>query len=177
MKRVETGPDRLLFLLPILVFVMGLFFLYSASWREGMTVNHNLLVVRQIFWMTLACLVTYALQRIHYQRLNEIVWPFYGLVIVLLVLVLFAPSRLGAHRWFQIGFFNLQPSEFAKIAVILAVASCLKNRRFQTAPTWQRLLPFVLCAVPLALILKARGKRSGCRRGEERSCPDTRLET
>jgi rod shape determining protein RodA len=63
-----------------------------------------------------------------YSRVQPFVWWFYGLANVLLLLVAFlGDERLGAQRWLEIGSFSFQPSEFAKLAVILALADYLKR--------------------------------------------------
>lgn len=71
----------------------------------------------------------------------------------MLVAVLFTPSIKGAHSWFNLGFMSIQPSEFAKIFVIIVFAKFLSDRQGQLK-TFRQMLPcFVLVAVPVLLIL------------------------
>ena len=62
----------------------------------------------------------FVFSKFYYRGLINFVYPFYALVIISLVLVLFlGGARLGAQRWIKLWWFNFQPSEFAKLAVIL----------------------------------------------------------
>jgi rod shape determining protein RodA len=75
--------------------------------------------------------------------------------ILLLVAVLAAGEvRFGARRWFQIGSLLVQPSEFAKIALILLLARILSNRRTDWTRFGSLTLPVVLALVPTALVIK-----------------------
>lgn len=150
--RSEAPRDNVLLFLPVLILSIGLFFIYSASWREGRPLDESL-VVRQFLWMAIALIVTFLSFRVHYRRFMDVAWALYGASIVLLVVVLFMPARLGARRWIDLGFFNFQPSELAKLAVILVLAAYFKEHRFegQKHRLW---LPFAITALPFLLILK-----------------------
>ncbi len=93
----------------------------------------------------------------HFHLLGRIAYALYGLTIFLLLGVLFAPDVNGTntHRWFTIplgGGIQLQPSELAKIAFVLAMAWYLRYRKsVRTLPGL--LIPFALALVPFALIL------------------------
>jgi rod shape determining protein RodA len=99
--------------------------------------------------LVLALLIT----RINYQNLLRFHWYLYGANIVMLVAVMvLGSSAKGAQRWIYIGPFNFQPSEFAKIALIITLAAVLQQRQvkylsefvktlFITIPPW--LLVFI----------------------------------
>ena len=77
----------------------------------------------QLAWIAVAFVACVILVRIPTQTLELLAWPIYGVVVFLLVAVLVAGTTVkGATRWLDLGFFNLQPSELAKVAMILAVA-------------------------------------------------------
>ena len=88
-----------------------------------------------------------------YRKLYRLVPVIYGINAILLLIVKFAgTSALGAQRWIQIGPFTLQPSEFAKLIMIICLARLLSNNKsgFQT---WKSLLPVAaLMALPTLLI-------------------------
>ncbi|MEN9214005.1 MAG: rod shape-determining protein RodA [Gloeomargarita sp. DG02_4_bins_56] len=74
--------------------------------------------------------VALVLARWPYGWLRQWHWVVYGLANALLVAVMFVgTSALGAERWIAIGGFHLQPSEFAKVAVILTLAAVLEQSR------------------------------------------------
>jgi len=87
----------------------------------------------------------------HYRRL---LIPIYVSTVVLLVAVLFFPPHQGASRWIPIGPFQFQPSEFAKVALVVVLAAFLaaeSERRLK----WRRLgLALLLTAIPGYLIFR-----------------------
>jgi rod shape determining protein RodA len=82
-------------------------------------------------------------------------WPFYFLALGLLVAVFFiGKSSHGAQRWIHLGFLNFQPSEFAKIAIILALAKYMSTHKEIHQKGSFLLMSTMLVLVPLLLILK-----------------------
>lgn len=145
--------DKALFLAPLAIFLIGLVSLYSASLRIRASVEEGL-VIRQCLWMGIGTLLVFLMARINYFKLQDFALPVYLLSIFLLVAVLFAPARLGAHRWISIAGFNFQPSELAKIACILALARYFSGRRYEHCGWPEKLAPFAILAVPCLLIFK-----------------------
>lgn len=90
----------------------------------------------------------------HYVHLMRLSWFFYGAaVLALLGLPLFAPEINGARRWYAFPGFSIQPSEFAKLAVVLALAALLRFK--SRAHTLDGLIvPMLIVAVPALLILR-----------------------
>ena len=71
-------------------------------------------------------ILAYCISKIDIERLRQFLMPLYLITVSSLFAVkLIGTSALGAQRWLNIGGFNIQPSEIAKIIVILAVASIL----------------------------------------------------
>ena len=80
----------------------------------------------QARWMAVGVVLCVATVVLPYRRMLALIYPVYGLVLLSLVAVLlFGRTSNGAQRWLQLGPFGFQPSEFAKCAMILAVASWL----------------------------------------------------
>ena len=88
-----------------------------------------------------------------YRKLYKWAPALFILNAVLLLLVKFAGSSvMGAQRWIQLGPFTLQPSEFAKLFMIICLARLLSTRKKEYT-TWKSLLPVaILMALPTALI-------------------------
>ena len=92
------------------------------------------LLSRQLCWCTLGLVVGLAMFHVDYKHLKKIAWPLLIVTFVLLVAVLFPQVgtwRGGARRWFNLGFMLFQPSELAKLAVIIALAhyaDCFKSK-------------------------------------------------
>jgi len=80
-------------------------------------------------------------------------WIYIALIAVLVYVMFFGTVQMGARRWIPLKFFNLQPSEFAKIGVALVLAKFYGENR--GAPSWTDLaIGGALTAVPLLLIAK-----------------------
>ncbi len=117
------------------------------------------LVVRQTVALCIGLCAAAAAVLPSHRRLDMIAWPLMGLCLVLL-LVLLIPGipeflvrpRNGASRWVNVGLTEMQPSELAKVAVVLAIASWLRLRRNQRSFTGL-LPPILLGLVPMGLVL------------------------
>ena len=91
------------------------------------------------------------LARWRYDNLLQLKWIVYGLTNLSLIAVMFVgTSALGAQRWIPIGGFYFQPSETAKLGVIITLAALLHNRSAATIPSLIRAL--AITAVPWVLI-------------------------
>lgn len=111
------------------------------------------LVVRQMIY---GCggLVAFALLAfVPYQKLGRFAYPLFIFTLALLVLVLFLPAKRGSNRWIGLGFFQIQPSEFAKLALIILLAWYLR-----IGDHYRKILglipPFLLTLIPMGLILR-----------------------
>lgn len=128
--------------LTLLLLSFGLVTLYSASsflaQQEGLPDYH--FVVRQAMGAGagLVCLLIFA--RIPYGKWQSLAWPMMLVAWLLLVFIIlpgtesFAPERNGARRWLQLGPASFQPSEAAKLAILVwtAVLAVRKQDRFQS---------------------------------------------
>lgn len=153
-RRLRFGRiDKVLFFAPITIFAVGILSVYSASYKAQQSLN-DLLAIRQLLWMGIGILAVFLITRWSYFKLLDIAWPFYFVSLFFLVLVLFMPSRMGAHRWIDLGGFNFQPSELAKIAVILLLSRYFSSNRIEFMPKGRLLEPFLIVGIPFLLILK-----------------------
>src|SRR5436190_13497641 len=91
---------------------LGMVILYSSSMQQ---VGAHYLIM-QLLWcgMGLGLCVTAA--TIDYRWLGKMAWPLLAMAVVLLALVLMRHPINGSRRWFSLGRFGFQPSEFAKLA-------------------------------------------------------------
>jgi rod shape determining protein RodA len=154
MRKAHLGDfDKTLFITPVLIFLIGVFSVYSASFKSQQPLDQTL-AVKQILWMGVGMLLVFLIVRWDYFKLQDVAWPLYGVSVALLLLVLLTPARLGAHRWFRIAGFNFQPSELAKLATLLVLARFFSTHRPEYATKRDLLVPFTVLAVPFALILK-----------------------
>ena len=104
-------------------------------------------------WITAVVAIGAAvgLSRVALKRLQQLLLPVYIATLVsLLAVKLVGTSALGAQRWISIGGFNIQPSEFAKIAAILLLAGILAKHPIERPVDLLR--PMAVISVPWAMV-------------------------
>lgn len=146
--------DRPLLVAVIFLVVIGLMAIFSASAPKcvEMGVNPARFFLQQLFGVVVGFLGLRWLSNFHYKKLITYTLPFTFLVIFMLIMVKVAGVTVnGAQRWINIAGFSLQPSEFAKPAVVMLLAGVfyrntklLDNNKIVTA--------FIPIAVMLGLI-------------------------
>ncbi len=105
--------------------VIGLFFLASAG-KGGGPLRIDDWHVRQMVAVAIGLMVGAVLLLVPFKKLVANAYFFYALNIGLLLAVLFlAPPKTGAQRWISVGGFDLQPSEYMKIVLVLTLARFL----------------------------------------------------
>jgi cell division protein FtsW len=138
---------------------LGLVMLYSSSMnmldKRQAVIGANLLMT-QIIWCVLGLTACVAAAAMDYRVLRKFAWPIFGIAVIMLGLVLVPHigHRInGARRWFSFHGVSFQPSEFAKVALLIAMAwYCERNQR--QMHTWTRgiLFPGLIIATVLGLI-------------------------
>lgn len=98
----------------------GLLMIYSATRSVG-----TFSMERQMIFVAAGLIIFAVVSNIDYREYRGIVPAASIVIMVLLVAVFFFPEVNGARRWIPLGFFALQPAEFAKVVVIVALASLL----------------------------------------------------
>jgi len=145
--------DKALLFLVITIFILGLFFLHSASYTKSLELERSF-VLRQIIWMLMGILILTMICLVDYQKVIDLGYFIYAMGLLLLLLVLFlGRARFGAQRWFTIGGFGIQPSEFMKIFYIIVMASYLGHTRAELVNAKGLTVPVLLTAIPFVLIL------------------------
>lgn len=149
LKNIEWG----ILICVILLITIGMIALYSATQETG---GEEL--KKQIIWLIISIPIMILMICINYEVIAKISPIFYGIFLLLLVAVLFTESVNGATSWFELGFFSLQPSEFAKIFVILVfslvIAKIQERGRDEISRPTRLLLALSVIAVPVLLIIK-----------------------
>ena len=100
---------------------VGLVMLYSS----GMVKPGASYLFFQAVWAAAGVIACTAMALLNYKWLRHLVWPVFGITVVLLVAVLIpgvGELKNGSRRWFDLGFAHFQPSEAAKLALIITIA-------------------------------------------------------
>jgi rod shape determining protein RodA len=138
----------------ILILVsVGCIAIFSAT--SGSGVEENGFFVRQLLWCIVGIVVMIGISFVSLKFINRIVYWFYAITLFLLVLVLIM-GRVGqgAERWLLVGPINIQPSELAKLATILAVAKYLSDKYADVNKIKYFAVSVGMILVPFALIAR-----------------------
>lgn len=118
--------DWYLFIIWFVLICCGVIAIYTASTSKiGEELHSKNYYIKQLLWIGITLIANIILLKIPYRIFDLFIIPLYGVTLVLLGLVLLAPAINGSHRWLNLGFSNIQPSEFAKIFTILFVAKII----------------------------------------------------
>ncbi len=154
----KLKSDWLLFTATLLLVSISVVMVYSASAVVALEKNHDpyLYLVKQTTWALLGFGLVAIVMRIDYRSYREpsVIWTGVGLVGLALVAVLFSRPINGASRWLGVGPLGMQPSELAKIVVIIFTAAILERRMDRVTDSPTALLPIgVVVGALVALIL------------------------
>ncbi len=109
---------------------------------------------RQLIFASAAVVVFVVTSLIDYREYRNLLPFIYLVVLIGLIVVLFMPVRSGASRWIPLGSFQLQPSEFAKVGLLIVLAGLLAPAR-EEGMRWSRLVTGLgLVAIPSVLIYR-----------------------
>lgn len=138
----------------IALFIISCISLYSATQES----NYDELK-RQIMWLIISIPIMIAIICVDYNLIARISPIFYGIFLILLIAVLFTKPINGASSWFSITeSIRFQPSEFAKIFVIITIAYLMsifqKRNKNEINKPLKLLAVFGVLAVPVLLIIK-----------------------
>jgi len=152
-RRLLKDLDKTLLGITFIICAVGLFILHSATQVKNLPFVESY-VFRQISWIALAAVLLLLIINISYQKFIDISYALYAINVMLLALVLIlGRERLGAQRWFAIGDFTFQPSEFIKISFILVLASILGSKSVDLKYARALIMPLISLAVPFILVL------------------------
>ena len=141
--------------------LLGLVVLSSASEANAMRYHGNdayFFMRRQFEYLLAGIMVVVVVSLFDYRKWRDcefLTWAFYAVVLVLLVVVLRARAINGSHRWLSLGRVSLQPSELAKLVIVIALAvwqdkAGYRVELFMRGAFWPAVLIAVL-AVPILL--------------------------
>lgn len=146
--------DLLLLGCVLAVCVLGCLMVFSSTRGSDPTAFDTTLVAKQALFMGVGIVLMALVALVDYRRYREWAPAAYGVVLLLLVMVVsgLGSESKGSQAWFQLGPFQLQPSEPAKIVVIVMLASLLEQ--FNQELNVQRLIMVLAVpGLPMALIM------------------------
>jgi rod shape determining protein RodA len=150
--------DWPLVIVALLLSIYGIAIVYSAGQTDIPTAVARLWRT-QLVWFSLALVAAYAVSRCSVRLIDWLTWPAYFLSVAMLLLLLFVGKGAGtaasSKSWLAIGGFRIgQPSELAKITVVLALAKVLSTFKEPPKSLLELWKPALVVGVPWLLIMK-----------------------
>lgn len=148
--------------LALLIGLMGIISIYSSV-HEGRDRIWQGEPGRQIAWVSISLIFFVILSNLNYRKLWDWTYFLYGIIIFLLLLVfILGVIRSGAQRWLKVIWFNFQPSEFAKLIIVVFLARYYSRKSVNDVSLLSSrfgyfrgfILPFIFIAVPVFMIVE-----------------------
>ncbi|MBI3989840.1 MAG: rod shape-determining protein RodA, partial [candidate division NC10 bacterium] len=144
--------DWRLFFTALSLALLGVFAIYSAT---GAAVFRKPYYLRQLLWLVISLLGMLIVLGFHPRTIRRFAYLLYGICLFSLVLVLvIGQIGMGAQRWIKLGFFTFQPSELAKISLVLFLARYFSDHKEEVKDSKTFLTPALFILLPMILVLK-----------------------
>jgi cell division protein FtsW len=157
MREKTFAPDWWLFTAILALVTVGLTLVYDASYAYAIEdgASHLHYFERQTIAAAIGLGGMFVLMRIHHSKLGWLAIPGVLASTVLLLAVLrLGPLINGAHRWFNIGALSFQPSELAKLAMILFLSYRIAARPRQILDLWRGFAPLAAVVLVVAFLIE-----------------------
>ncbi|QQS29754.1 MAG: rod shape-determining protein RodA [Sphingobacteriales bacterium] len=155
MSSQSTNIDWVLVFTYLLLVTIGWLAIYTADYKEQhpeiyyLGSNYG----KQLLWIGVALLVGLCIQILDSRFYTAFAYPIYALSLLsLLVVLLIGTNISGSKSWIKLGFFNVQPAEFAKFATCLALAKYISSLSSVYYSLKERLAGIAIVFIPIVLI-------------------------
>ncbi|WP_052339173.1 putative lipid II flippase FtsW [Gorillibacterium massiliense] len=161
-KTKRKPPDYLLFFLTLALGAFGILMVFSASSMVSTYDNGgNSLVFakKQIIAFAMGIVGMFIFMNMSYAKLRKLVFPLFCCIIIMLILVLMIGNgdQYGSRSWIDLGPLNLQPSEFAKLGIVLYLAALITNKGDKLSNFKNGLLPCLVVTGVVAFLILLEG--------------------
>ncbi|MBX4205477.1 MAG: rod shape-determining protein RodA [Candidatus Doudnabacteria bacterium] len=141
--------DLFMFASSLLLLFLGLLMIYSTTLSSPVN-----LMPRQLVYALVGLLAFFFLAFFDYRNLKKTTWWLYLLIVISLVVVWFVGRNIrGSTRWIDLGFFRIQPAEFAKLVMVVIMAKFLDQSGEKLKSFRYVILSGIYVAIPVFLIL------------------------
>lgn len=155
---VSAPPDTWLFASVAILVAIGLVMVFSASSASAYADYHDTMYFfkHQLLWLAAGSVIAYGAYRIDYHLLKRAA-PYLLLGSIFALLLVLVPhvgmSVNGARRWIGFHSLSLQPSEFAKIAIVIYLAAMLSTRGERITQLASGLIPLCIAPIIMAMLV------------------------
>ena len=151
------------FLLLVIIGILSVFATEYTGYEvtgQFFSFKHN--YMKQLLWVVVSGLMFFSILGFDRRALQFFSYPIYGMVMILLVLVLLIGQKTkGDQNWINLGFFKLQPSEFAKFATAMALAKYFDQPSMRFVTRKEQFIAYLIIGLPL-LLVAAQGDAGSC---------------
>jgi len=152
MQMIDIRWDRILVTLAIIMGLVGVGLIALATATEPWTFSDY--AIRQSAYLLVGIVVIWIVSRIDYRIVCKYAWWLYAGAIILLIGVLILGKIIGgSQRWFVVGLVHIQPSEFAKLVLVFALADAAMRVRTMVNWLWASVAGIFIIIPPMLLIL------------------------
>jgi rod shape determining protein RodA len=151
-RRLLQNFDWVLLSLLIIIGSISLINLYSATYT--IDAGASQIFIKQLYWYLIGFALLLMMTVFDYHLLERLSWHIYLFTIFLLILVLIIGKiSSGSQRWLNLGVINIQPSELAKLSIVIILSQFFATHGeyidYRLRDLWQ---PFILTLLPCILI-------------------------
>ncbi|CDM70360.1 rod shape-determining protein rodA [Clostridium bornimense] len=155
-KKLISELDFTTLMIAVAIVIFGVLNIYSATYNK--TLDGVLIGFRysklQLMWLVIGLIVVYCILTIDYSFFKNYAYVIYGTSIILLLINKFIGTESkGAQSWIKIGSFAIQPSEFAKLAIIIIVAKKIEDMGGKIDSFKKLLIIFIYAIIPTSLVI------------------------
>ncbi len=164
-KRAYDPVDRIVLTCYVILVFWGIFSIFATEYNgtfSAETFSFKYSYMKQILWAVVSGLMFFTIISMDRMFIQFISYPMYVLVCFLLLLVLFVGQKTkGDQNWINLGFFKLQPTEFAKFATAMALAKYFDTPNMRFVTPREHLIAYAIVGLPL-LLVAAQGDAGSC---------------
>jgi rod shape determining protein RodA len=138
----------------LILMVIGLITIYAAGYNPEHPHIYDISQTygKQLIWIGICLVLGFIIINMSSKVFSVFAYAYYGIILLLLIVVLFIAKEVnGAKAWIDLGFFRLQPSEFAKFTTCLALAYYISELETNLAYTKKLMLALGIIIIPFIL--------------------------
>jgi rod shape determining protein RodA len=153
-RRLIKNFDWITFFIIIILTTLGIITIFSATRPPLGIGEHKPFYLKQIIWLFISIIALFLIIIFDYSWFYKTSYPLYIIgIIALLIATFVGKTTMGAQRWIDVGLFSFQPSEFFRVAFIIAFSTYLTNIKILTNLNLLKGL-FLFLIIPIVLLLK-----------------------
>lgn len=155
-KKLIGELDFTTLMIAVVIVIFGVLNIYSATYNktlDGIHIGFRYAKL-QLMWLIIGLIAVYFILTIDYSFFRNYAYVIYGASIILLLInKVIGTENKGAQSWIKIGSFAIQPSEFAKFAIIIIVAKKIEDMGGKIDSFKKLLIIFIYAIIPTSLVI------------------------